>query len=86
MRVVAACKSCGAADPKRKPAGQLGQPAGPCRRCGRLMFWMLDKDEAPLAAERQLGTDLWQRAETARSTTRRRFFTDESNLEVSSRS
>jgi hypothetical protein len=84
MRIVAACKSCGAADPERKPAGQLGHLAGPCQRCGRLMFWMLDKGEAPLAEDRRLGTDVRQRAERARST-RRRFFTDESGLGVSSR-
>jgi len=84
MSLVAACKSCGATAPTRKPAGRLGQPAGPCQRCGRLMFWMLNKDEGPLAGERRLASELQRRAETARST-RLRFFTDESNLEISSR-
>ena len=46
MSIVAGCKFCGATDLTRRPTGPLGKPAGPCRSCGRLMFWMIDTDEA----------------------------------------
>jgi hypothetical protein len=41
---VAVCKGCGAVSRSRRPGGKLGELAGPCVRCGRLTFWVLDAD------------------------------------------
>jgi len=41
---VAGCRFCGNTSASRRPVGELGNPAGPCPRCGHLMFWMMDAE------------------------------------------
>jgi hypothetical protein len=62
---VASCRFCGATDPLRKPGGILGEPAGPCRKCGHLMFWEA-QHETPLASEKRFANELRERADRAR--------------------
>jgi len=49
---IAGCRFCGNTAADRKPGGELGNPAGPCARCGHLMFWMTDEEARGLRPER----------------------------------
>jgi hypothetical protein len=46
VTTIAACAHCGNVAPARKPGAGLGKPAGPCSRCGHLMFWTAE-DQLP---------------------------------------
>jgi hypothetical protein len=62
---VASCRFCGATDPQRKPVGRIGEPAGPCRGCGHLMFWEA-QHAGRFASEKRFANELRERADRAR--------------------
>jgi hypothetical protein len=68
MSVVASCRRCGAVNRDLVPVGRLGDPVGPCLKCGRLMFWMAEPDLGPLASERRFAGELRDQAARARAT------------------
>jgi hypothetical protein len=71
---VAGCGSCGEVAGSRRPAGRLGEPAGPCAKCGRLMFWM--RDEYGVEPRGELGAAAVEKARPARRRLASRRATD----------
>ena len=45
---VAGCEACGHTVESAGRRGFLGESAGPCPRCGRLMLWITSEDGASL--------------------------------------
>lgn len=63
MTTIAACGFCGNVAPGRKPGAEPGRPAGPCSRCGHLMFWSAEDN---LPTRHAVGRSVDEAVERAR--------------------